>query len=45
VFLVEFLAKLWLAPRRPRFLRRHWLQAAALVVPTLRVCGSFDYCD
>ncbi len=37
VFVLEFLAKLWLAPRRLRFLRRHWLQAAALVVPTLRV--------
>ena len=37
VFLLEFLVKLWLAPRRLRFLRRHWLQAAALVVPTLRV--------
>lgn len=37
IFLLEFLAKLWLAPRRLRFLRRHWLQAAALLVPTLRV--------
>jgi len=37
VFLLEFLAKLWLAPRRLRFLRRHWLQGLALVVPTLRV--------
>ena len=37
VFLLEFLAKLWLAPRRVRFLRRHWFQLAALLVPTLRV--------
>lgn len=37
VFLVEFAAKLWLAPRRVRFLRRHWLQALMLLVPTLRV--------
>lgn len=37
VFLFEFLAKLWLAPRRLRFLRRHWFQAAALAVPTLRL--------
>ncbi len=37
VFLVEFVAKLWLAPRRLRFVRRHWLQALMLVVPTLRV--------
>ncbi|MBD0328821.1 MAG: ion transporter [Thermoleophilia bacterium] len=37
VFLVEFASKLWLAPRRLRFVRRHWFQAAALLVPTLRV--------
>ncbi len=37
VFLLEFGAKLWLAPRRLRFLRRHWFQAAALLVPTLRI--------
>ena len=37
VFLLEFLAKLWLAPRRLRFLRKHWFQAVILIVPTLRV--------
>lgn len=37
VFLVEFLVKFWLAPRRTRFLRRHWIQVLALAVPTLRV--------
>lgn len=37
VFVVELLAKLWLAPRRLRFLRRHWLQVVMLVVPALRV--------
>ncbi len=37
VFLLEFVTRLWLAPRRLRFLRRHWFQAAALVVPTLRL--------
>ncbi len=37
VFLVEFLVKFWLAPRRIRFLRRHWLQLLALAVPALRV--------
>ena len=37
VFALEFAAQLWLAPRRGRFLKRHWLQAAALVIPTLRV--------
>lgn len=36
-FVLEFLAKLWLAPRRTRFLRRHWFQLLALVIPTLRV--------
>lgn len=36
LFVVEFGAKLWLAPSRRRFLRRHWIQALALMVPTLR---------
>lgn len=37
VFALEFAAKLWLAPRRARFLKRHWFQAVALLIPTLRV--------
>jgi voltage-gated potassium channel len=37
VFALEFGAKLWLAPRRLRFLKRHWLQTAGLLIPTLRV--------
>ncbi len=37
VFLVEFGARLLLAPQRLRFLRRNWLQALALLVPTLRI--------
>lgn len=37
VFLAEYGVKLWLAPSRRRFLRRHWLPAVALLVPTLRV--------
>ena len=37
IFLAEFLVKLWLAPRRLRFVRRHWLQVLMLAVPTLRV--------
>lgn len=37
VFLLEFVAKLWVAPNRTRFVRRHWLQALMLVVPTLRI--------
>lgn len=37
VFLLGFGAKLWLAPKKRLFLRRHWLQAPMLLVPTLRV--------
>ncbi len=37
VFLLEFGAKLTLAPRRLAFVRRHWIQVLMLVVPTLRV--------
>ena len=37
VFLTEFLAKLWLAPRRLRFVRRHWIQVLMLAVPALRI--------
>lgn len=37
VFLLEFLVKVWLAPRRVLFLQRHWLQVLALLVPALRV--------
>lgn len=36
-FALEFTAKLWLAPRRMRFLRRHWWQVVLLAVPMLRV--------
>lgn len=37
LFLLEFGVNLWLAPNRWRFLRGHWIQALALLVPTLRV--------
>lgn len=37
LFLAEFVAKLALAPRRGRFMRKHWLQTLGLLVPTLRV--------
>ncbi|MDQ3880166.1 MAG: hypothetical protein M3295_03700 [Chloroflexota bacterium] len=37
LFAFEFLAKLWIAPRRRLFIRRHWLQALGLALPTLRV--------
>ena len=36
LFLAEFLAQLYVAPDRKRFLRGHWFQVLALVVPTLR---------
>ncbi|HYG61800.1 MAG TPA: ion transporter [Thermoanaerobaculia bacterium] len=37
VFLVDFGAKLLLAPRKLRYLRTNWLTALALLVPALRV--------
>jgi voltage-gated potassium channel len=37
LFAAEFAAGLWLAPSRARFLRRHWLQLAGLLIPTLRI--------
>ncbi len=36
-FVLEFAAKLWLAPRRLRYLRRHWWQPILLLLPFLRV--------
>ena len=41
VFVVEYAAKLWIAPSRVRFVRRHWLETLALLVPTLRVLHMF----
>ena len=37
VFVVDFLAKLVAAPSTTRFLRRHWLTVAMLLIPTLRL--------
>lgn len=37
VFLLDFTAKLWLAPRKTRFLRTHWISLLGLLVPTLRI--------
>ncbi|MBA3347638.1 MAG: ion transporter [Actinobacteria bacterium] len=37
IFVAEFLLRLAIAPSRPRFLRRNWVQLVALIVPTLRV--------
>jgi len=36
LFLTEFAAHLYLAPRRLRYIRRHWLRALAILIPTLR---------
>ena len=36
LFLTEFAAHLYLAPQRLRYLRRHWLRAVAILIPTLR---------
>lgn len=36
VFVAEFVLRLYVAPHRVRFLRRHWWQALFLVVPFLR---------
>lgn len=42
VFIVEFLIKLLLAPRRLRYLRQNWLLLAALILPALRVFRMFS---
>lgn len=36
LFVVEFLARLWIAPSIVRFLKRNWWQALFLIVPFLR---------
>lgn len=36
LFVLEFVAKLWMAPRRAHFVRRHWLQVLVLLLPALR---------
>lgn len=35
--MLDFTAKLWLAPRKARFLRTHWISLLGLLVPTLRI--------
>ena len=42
MFIVEFLIKLLLAPRRLRYLRQNWLLLAALLVPALRIFRMFS---
>lgn len=37
VFLLDFLLRLALAPRKGRYLRRNWLTAISLLIPALRV--------
>lgn len=37
IFVADFVAKVVVAPRRLRFVRRHWLTVFMLLVPTLRL--------
>jgi voltage-gated potassium channel len=37
IFALEFFAKLWLAPSRRSYLRKHWWQPIFLLLPFLRV--------
>lgn len=41
VFILEFLLKLTIAPRRSRFLKQNWITIIALLVPALRVLRLF----
>jgi len=37
LFLTEFAASVYVAPRRLRYVRRHWVRALAILIPTLRI--------
>ncbi len=37
IFILDFVLRLWLAPRRVAFLKSNWLTMIALIVPALRV--------
>lgn len=37
LFVTEFVAHLYLAPQRLRYVRRHWIRAVAILIPTLRI--------
>ncbi|HEX5598780.1 MAG TPA: hypothetical protein VFX61_22580, partial [Micromonosporaceae bacterium] len=41
VFGLDYFIKLWLAPAKGQFIRRHWLEALGLVLPALRVLSFF----
>ena len=41
IFVLEFLLKLFIAPRRLRFLKDNWITLIALLVPALRVLRLF----
>jgi voltage-gated potassium channel len=41
VFIIDFLLKFFLAPRKLRFLKTNWLTAVSLVIPALRVFRLF----
>src|SRR5579871_2371745 len=37
VFIVDFILEFTVAPKKVRYLRHHWLVAASLAIPSLRV--------
>lgn len=37
IFVFEFLVKVWLAPRRATYVRRHWWQLILLAIPLVRI--------
>lgn len=41
IFVADFLLRFALAPRKGRYLRRHWLTAVSLVIPAFRVLRVF----
>jgi voltage-gated potassium channel len=41
LFALEFGLQLWFAPRRGRYLKRHWWQPPMIILPTLRVFRFF----
>lgn len=43
VFIIDFLLKLFLAPRKALFLKRNWLTIISLVIPALRVVRVFRF--
>lgn len=42
LFILEFLIKLFLAPRRGTFVRQNWITVIALIIPALRIFRIFN---